>query len=75
MIALNIGTSNNPYERKKAAYDNSALRLTNSLRTDWPEFGFAQVIKGRPGSRDSHENFGRCPEFPLSTHCNYAQFD
>ena len=41
--ALNIGASNNPYERKKAAYEESAIKMTNSLPTEFPEFRFEQV--------------------------------
>jgi hypothetical protein len=40
---LNIGASNNPYERKKPAYSNSAIKLTNSLPSEYPEFRFEQV--------------------------------
>jgi hypothetical protein len=43
--ALNIGASNNPYERKKAAYLNSAIKLTNSLPNELPDFRFEQVEK------------------------------
>ncbi len=43
--ALNIGASNNPYERKKASYFNSAIKLTNSLPNEFPEFRFEQVEK------------------------------
>ena len=41
--SLNIGASNNPYERKKTAYAQSALKLTNSLPLEYPEFRFEQV--------------------------------
>ena len=37
---LNIGASNNPYDRKKTAYKNSAIKLTNSLPAEYPEFRF-----------------------------------
>jgi hypothetical protein len=40
---LNIGASNNPYERKKAAYLRSALKITNTLPIEFPEFRFEQV--------------------------------
>ncbi len=40
---LNIVASNNPYERKKEGYLKSALKITNSLPADYPEFGFAEV--------------------------------
>jgi hypothetical protein len=40
---LNIGASNNPYERKKTAYAQSAIKLTNSLPVEYPEFRFDQV--------------------------------
>lgn len=40
---LNIGASNNPYERKKTAYKDSAIKLTNSLVEEYPEFKFEQV--------------------------------
>jgi hypothetical protein len=43
--ALNIGASNNPYERKKSAYLNSAIKLTNSLPNELPNFRFEQVEK------------------------------
>jgi hypothetical protein len=43
--ALNIGVSNNPYERKKVAYLSSAIKLTNTLPTEFPEFRFEQVEK------------------------------
>jgi hypothetical protein len=42
---LNIGASNNPYERKKAAYLCSAIKLTNTLPSEFPEFRFDQVEK------------------------------
>lgn len=35
--------SNNPYERKKEGYLKSALKITNSLPADYPEFGVAEV--------------------------------
>ena len=41
--SLNIGVSNNPYERKKAAYPNSAIKLTTALPYEFPEFRFDQV--------------------------------
>ncbi|MEX0642630.1 MAG: DUF262 domain-containing protein [Pirellulales bacterium] len=41
--ALNIGASNNPYERKKVAYSISAIKLTNSLPQEYAEFKFEQV--------------------------------
>jgi hypothetical protein len=40
---LNIGASNNPYDRKKTAYMNSAIKLTNTLPSEFPEFRFEQV--------------------------------
>jgi hypothetical protein len=40
---LNIGASNNPYERKKVAYRQSALKITKSLPDEFPEFRFAQL--------------------------------
>ena len=40
---LNIGASNNPYRRKKAAHARSAFKLTQSLPVDYPEFRFEQV--------------------------------
>lgn len=40
---LNIGASNNPYHRKKKAYSESALKITNSLPAKYPEFRFDQV--------------------------------
>ena len=40
---LNIGASNNPYERKKLAYQDSAIKLTNSLVDEYPEFRFDAV--------------------------------
>jgi hypothetical protein len=43
--ALNISASNNPYERKKPAYLSSAIKLTNTLPTEFPEFRFEQVEK------------------------------
>lgn len=42
---LNIGASNNPYERKKTAYLSSAIKLTKELPTDFQEFRFEQVEK------------------------------
>ena len=41
--SLNIGASNGPYERKKAAYCQSAIKITNSLPDEYPEFRFAEV--------------------------------
>ncbi len=41
--SLNIGASNNPYERKKEAYRKSGIVLTQSLAEDYPEFGFDQI--------------------------------
>jgi len=43
--ALNICASNNPYERKKSAYLSSAIKLTNTLPSEFPEFRFEQVDK------------------------------
>lgn len=43
--SLNIGVSNNPYERKKAACLQSAIKLTNTLPAEFPEFRFDQVEK------------------------------
>jgi hypothetical protein len=40
---LNIGASNNPYERKKFAFKDSAIKLTNSLIDEYPEFKFEHV--------------------------------
>jgi len=40
---LNIAASNNPYEAKKVEYRKSALRLTNGIPTDFPEFRFSSV--------------------------------
>ena len=40
---LNFIASNNPYERKTSAYKNSAIKLTNSLVDEYPEFRFEQV--------------------------------
>jgi Protein of unknown function DUF262/Protein of unknown function (DUF1524) len=40
---LNIGASNNPYERKKSAYNGSTLRLTNTLPSEYAEFKFDAV--------------------------------
>lgn len=42
--ALNIGASNNPFSRKKHAYKDSAIKLTQSL-CDYPQFKFPQVEK------------------------------
>ena len=42
---LNIGASNNPYHRKKAAYLKSAFKLTQTLPSDYREFRFPQVEK------------------------------
>lgn len=41
--SLNIVASNNPYERKKTGYYSSAFKLTQTLPTAHPEFGFADV--------------------------------
>lgn len=41
--SLNIGASNHPYKRKKSAYAESALKITNTLENNYPEFRFAQV--------------------------------
>lgn len=41
--SLNIGASNNPYERKKAAYRKSAIEVTKTLPDKFPEFRFEQV--------------------------------
>ena len=40
---LNISASNNPYRRKKAAYLESAFKLTQTLPADYREFKFSQV--------------------------------
>ena len=40
---LNIGASNNPYERKKVAYLKSAIKIANTLPAEFPEFRFEQV--------------------------------
>lgn len=40
---LNVSASNNPYARKKPAYSQSGIAITNELPTTYPEFGFAQV--------------------------------
>jgi hypothetical protein len=42
---LNIGASNNPYKRKKLAYVDSAIKITNSLPKEYRDFRFAQVEK------------------------------
>lgn len=42
--ALNIGASNNPFSRKKDAYRDSGLKLTQALAS-MPQFKFAQVDK------------------------------
>lgn len=41
--ALNKGVSNNPYQRKKEAYRESAIKLTSMLVEEYPEFRFEQV--------------------------------
>jgi len=40
---LNIGASNNPYERKKPAYLRSAIKITNTLPAEYPQFRFDEV--------------------------------
>jgi hypothetical protein len=40
---LNIGASNNPYHRKKAAYLKSAFKLTQTLPSDYREFKFSHI--------------------------------
>lgn len=40
---LNIGMSNNPYTRKKKAYRQSSIKLTNSLPDEYPEFRFKNL--------------------------------
>ncbi|MCX7407261.1 MAG: DUF262 domain-containing protein [Planctomycetales bacterium] len=40
---LNIGASNNPYERKRTAYRKSALKITSSLPDEYPAFKFKHV--------------------------------
>jgi hypothetical protein len=35
--ALNIAASNNPYDSKKDAYRNSAIKLTNTLPIEYPD--------------------------------------
>ena len=40
---LNIGISNNPYASKKTAYLQSAIKMTNTLPSRYPEFRFEQV--------------------------------
>lgn len=40
---LNLGASNNPYARKKSAYKESAVKLTNCLPIEYPNFRFAQI--------------------------------
>lgn len=42
--ALNIGASNNPFSRKKHAYQESGIKLTQSL-CDYSQFKFSQVEK------------------------------
>jgi hypothetical protein len=42
---LNLEASNNPYGRKKGAYRSSAIRLTNMLPVEYPNFRFAQVVR------------------------------
>ena len=42
--ALNIGASNNPFLRKKKAYKESGIKLTQAL-CNYPVFKFAQVEK------------------------------
>jgi hypothetical protein len=41
--SLNITASNNPYDAKKEVYKNSALRLTNQLPTNYPQFRLDEV--------------------------------
>lgn len=40
---LNIGASNNPYTRKKLAYEESGLKITSMLPKQYPEFRYKQV--------------------------------
>jgi hypothetical protein len=40
---LNIGASNNPYERKKAAYLESAFKLTKDLPGQFVDFRFSEI--------------------------------
>lgn len=40
---LNMGASNNPYQRKKSAYVQSAFKITRTLPTKYREFRFAQI--------------------------------
>ncbi|MBU4610474.1 DUF262 domain-containing protein [Achromobacter sp. GG226] len=40
---LNISASNNPYGRKKTAYEQSGIKLTQQLPADFPEFRFEEV--------------------------------
>lgn len=42
--ALNIGASNNPFSRKKHAYKESGVKLTQEL-CEYPQFKFPQVEK------------------------------
>jgi len=41
--ALNIGASNNPYEKKKKSYKVSGIRITSNLPERYEEFRFEQV--------------------------------
>ena len=40
---LNIGASSNPYERKKQAYTASAIKITNTLPHEYPEFRIEDI--------------------------------
>lgn len=51
--SLNIGASNNPYSRKKAAYKESSIRMTNELPKRFSDFRFAQVDKRSTTLADS----------------------
>lgn len=42
---LNICASNNPYERKKSAYLDAAIKITNTLPLEYPQFKFTNVEK------------------------------
>lgn len=41
---LNIGASNNPFQKKKTAYKQSGIKITQEL-TKWPKFRFTEIAQ------------------------------
>ncbi len=58
---LNIAASNNPYYRKKTAYDGSALSITKTLPTKFSEFRFEEVERRSTDFADLAVKLWRLP--------------